>query len=29
MQINIYFIFYFVLANKKTIFAFIIFKEKV
>jgi hypothetical protein len=29
MQINIYFIFYFVLANKKTIFAFTFLKERV
>ncbi len=29
MQVNIYFIFYFVLANKKTIFAFTFLRERV
>jgi len=28
MQVNIYFIFYFVLANKKTIFAFTFLRER-
>ncbi len=29
MQVNIYFIFYFILANQKTIFALTFFKERV